>query len=63
MKTFRVVVGFYGSIGYDIEAETKEEAEQAALDMFGDEERIDIADAITDIKVSDCWEEKEDGDA
>lgn len=59
MKTFRVIVSFYGSIGYDVEAETREEAEQAALDMFADEERRDVVNAIADIKASDCWEERD----
>ena len=59
MKTFRVIVSFSGSIGYDVVAPTKSEAEQTALDMFADEERRDVADAIADIKVGDCWEEQD----
>lgn len=59
MKTFRVVVSFSGSIGYDIEASTEVEAEQAALDMFDDEDRLDVVHAISDIKASECREEQD----
>lgn len=61
MKKFRVVVNFSGAIGYDVEAETQEEAEQKAMDMFGDEYDSTITQNIADIGASDCWEERDNG--
>ena len=59
MKKFRVVVSFSGVIGYDIKAPTKSEAEQTAIDMFGDESKDAVAGCIQEVEASDCWEEQD----
>lgn len=57
-KTYTVVVHYEGSISYDVDAKNEEEAEEAALDLFGDEDASSISANIGDVEACDCWEDK-----
>ena len=59
MKKFEVVVHYEGTINYEVEAQTEDEAKQIAEKMFGDESDTIIAAEITDCGICDCWEMEE----
>ena len=56
MKKFEVVVHYEGSMNYEVEAQTEDEARQIAERMFDNEYDSVIAAAIADCGVCDCLE-------
>lgn len=56
MKKFEVVVHYEGSMNYEVEAQTEDEARQIAERMFDNEYDSVIATAIADCGVCDCLE-------
>ena len=46
MKKYRVIVRFDGAIGYDVEAENAEDAEEKAFDLFDDEYDSNVVKSI-----------------
>ena len=57
MKQYRVIVHYEGGWRFDIEAENKDEAEDKAMELFGDLDDRELVANIADIAVCDCWEE------
>lgn len=57
MKTFEVVVHFGGAVKYKITAETKEQADELAMEKFAEEDAETLADQIVDVEY-DSWEMK-----
>lgn len=55
-KKFSVYVTFDGGMNFEVEARTKGEAEEKALEMWDDVYSDEIADAIHTVEVSDCYE-------
>lgn len=53
---YNVVVHYEGTISYEVEAESEDEAKRIAETMFGDEDDRTIAAEIADVTACDCWE-------
>lgn len=57
MGNYHVVIHYEGTINYDIESETEQEAKDKAERLFGDESPAEIQANVMNFRVCDCSEE------
>ena len=56
MKTYRVNVHYEGCFTYEVTADSEDEAEAIATELFCDESAEAIADNLADSHVCDCYD-------
>lgn len=55
-KMYRVVIHYEGAVGFEIEAENEEKAEQLAERYFDDMDDRELVANLCEIDICDCYE-------
>lgn len=58
-KNYKVTIYYEGSIDYDVEADSEEEAKSKAEELFANEDSREVQGGVLEQSITGCYESEE----